>query len=416
MRSRLRCAASTPFNVLIVCLATSFLLALAPGAYAEQVVVTMVDGRQIEGELVRETDEQVVLRIAGIEASFSRENVSSIDVRPSMEQFYRERRAELDDDDIDGRYNLTYELYERGALELAMAEVESLLERFPDAERVERLKRVIEHRQRLEAQDPASPRDLEAARERAAALRAEREGTMPRLGERDVNRIRVFEIDLEEEPRIQVPREKLQEFLEEYASEPGVPTSSRERGEFLRAEGHRQLALMFNVQAREFYGDVLVRQDPPALLDFRRNIHNQYVLRYCGTNECHGGDEAPGNLRLLRAAASRTDTIYTNFYILHSYQNENGYMIDRDRPEQSLLVQHGLARDAAQTPHPDVTGWRPRFRDTSDRFFVRYVDFIESLWRPTPDYGIDYHPPGMPVEQEQENGEADQDAQQDDDA
>ena len=58
-----------------------------------------------------------------------------------------------------------------------------------------------------------------------------------------------------------------------------------------------------------------------------------------------------------------------------------------------------LSRSASLTPHPDVgrgpgsRGWRPVFRSTEDRRFQQAVDWIRSMYRPRPDYPIDYQPP-----------------------
>ncbi|MEZ6192302.1 MAG: hypothetical protein R3C45_13570 [Phycisphaerales bacterium] len=70
-----------------------------------------------------------------------------------------------------------------------------------------------------------------------------------------------------------------------------------------------------------------------------------------------------------------------------------GSMIDRDEPRRSLLLQYGLERNAAATPHPDVPGWRAQFNNEEDARFVQYAEAIDKLWKPAPDYGISYSPP-----------------------
>lgn len=392
------------------CVLTWVLVFALPAFASEAVVVTTTTGRALEGELIGEAHDHLRLRIAGIETRIQRDRIASVQQRPSVEEFYRRQRAELADEDVEGRYRLAYELYARGALDLALRETRAVLRHGGEAageQRIARLERAILSQRQMSGELAGeAPRLAQAApAARPAAGAPDEEEELPRLSQEDINRIRVYEVDLNERPRIAVPRATLNNFLDEYAAHDSVPTDRRGRSQFLRAEGYQQLAIMFDARAREFYGDVVVRDEPEHLRDFRRRIHRQYVLNYCATNQCHGGEEAPGNLQLVRDTA--TDAVYTNFYILHSYENEDGYMIDRARPEESLLLQYGLAQNAAQTPHPQVRGWRARFNDPSARFFSEYADFIDSLWRPRPDYGIDYHPPGMPEpedDEDQDNG------------
>lgn len=319
------------------------LAALAAPVSAERVVVTTDDGRHLEGQLQQSDATHLVLDVAGIETRLDADRVAAVQTRDSR--------------------------------------------RHPSPSSHDRTPR-------LASANFAHALTLAQA---AGQQRRAEEGPR-RLSRSDINRIQVFEVDLDEEPRINIPRGTLNEFLDRYAGQGDVPSDRRERAQFLRAPGHEQLAAMFDVRAREYYGDVIVRDEPAALTDFRRRIHTHHVLNYCATNACHGGEDAPGNLQLLRG--TDTDTVYTNFYILHSYENEDGYMIDRAQPQRSLLLQYALESQAARRPHPEVTGWQARFRDTNHREFERYAEIIDGLWRPAPDYGIDYHPPGMPEPEE----------------
>lgn len=366
-------------------------------AAAEQAIITTTDGNQIEGELISEDDEQVVIRISGIRTTLPRDRVASIEIQPSIEEVYRERRAELDDDDLDGRYDLAYDLYRQNALDLALRELADMVERFPDSERVIRLQRVVEQRREmLEQRESETDRPDRRPSRRVRPDEPMRDEPADRLTADQINRIRVYEIDLAAEPRIQIPDPVLEEFLQRYAADDRVPSDREGQAAFKRADAVQQLELMFTVQAREFYDQVIVRQDPPVLRDFRTQMHNQYVLNYCGTNQCHGGDDAPGGLRVLHRRPMSVATVYTNFYLLHTYQNEQGRMIQRGEAERSLLLQYGLPREMAEVPHPEVAGWSPRFTGVDDRFFQRYAAILERLWTPAPDYGIDFQPDWLP--------------------
>jgi len=130
--------------------------------------------------------------------------------------------------------------------------------------------------------------------------------------------------------------------------------------------------------------------DPAALLNYRKNIQ-PYVMSQCAN--CHTGDKG-GNFRLIKPANAATDTtLYTNFYILSQYANKDGQMIDREKPENSLLLQYGMIKSAAVKPHPGKVEVR-FFTDKSDPKFQAMVDWIKSLAFPAPNYGIVYELPG----------------------
>ncbi len=273
-------------------------------ALAEEAVVKTKDGREFEGELVSQNDEQVVLLIGKIKLTLKQADVASVHIKPSVEEVYRQRRQALADDDLDGRYDLAYDMYEENAYDLALKELTALAEQFPDSEKVTRLTRVVEQSKKLKAKQQGQPSTEEGPShsDTAQDQTAYAHRVADRLTQAQINRIRVYEIDFDADPRIQIPDQTLDAFLEKYSSEQGVPSTREEQARFKRSSGAHQLRMMFDQRAREFYGDVMVREDPPALQTFRKEVHRQYILNYCATARCHGGEEAPGDLRLLSRA------------------------------------------------------------------------------------------------------------------
>jgi hypothetical protein len=159
------------------------------------------------------------------------------------------------------------------------------------------------------------------------------------------------------------------------------------------------LDLMFRVQARELYGDVRVLEDPAVMETFRKQVHGRWLATACATATCHGGQEA-GRLMLAGDRPNHETTVYTNFLILERFRLADGSpLIDHDRPERSPLLQAGLMRSEAEWEHPEVPptrgrrGWRPIFRDQEDPRYQDAVAWIRSLYRPRPDYPIDYELP-----------------------
>ena len=232
--------------------------------------------------------------------------------------------------------------------------------------------------------------------------RQERDRTPPMLSDEDMNLIEVYEVHLDTEPppRIDIPKEALRKFLEDFKEDDRVPRGKTEEEEFLRADGKDQLALMFKVRARDFYKDVKVRSQIESLREWG-SIHRQYVLGFFQPN--FGSGQVKG-LYLFGQGRDRHRIEMTNFYILTQVQIDGKPLIDRFNPAESLLLQWGLPREEAKFPAPDVKGWRPQFRNTEDKRFEEMVKWVESLIRENQgsEYGIKYQIPGQRREREPE--------------
>jgi hypothetical protein len=464
---------------------------VAVGAVAaRQVVVTLHDGRQLEGQLTAETDQAVTLLIEGVPHAIERQRIADIEQPATFEQEYARRAAAIDPDDLAAQYQLAYWLFENRAYAEAENELAVLLDRIeaalaardaahvvedavgdavaddhtedhtadhtaddpapdadpeadpdadaepdididtdaapetaPDAEsdaeadvgpdaadiaadlldRASVLALAIEQRVKLlREQAPAPPRraapaDAEYRAEGHPEDNAEPRGRQllrDRLTPEQINRIRLMEVDLDARPNVRVNRAVWDDLFTRYAAHPLTPRGRTEQTRMRAAEGWRQLRLIFDLRAREYYDQVQILDDPPAMRTFRTQIHHRYVLNYCGTAECHGGmadnrPTRPGGFRVLRLLPNRDDTVYTNFYHLHTTVVGDDEMIDRDQAERSLLIQYGLPRDRAYTPHPETPGWRPGLRDENDaayRLLTRWI--ARELYQPAPDYGI----------------------------
>ncbi|MFP4143581.1 MAG: hypothetical protein ACOCTI_06785 [Phycisphaeraceae bacterium] len=385
-------------------------LLLAP-VVAQEVRVITRDDRTIEGELLRESDDEVVLEVRGIEKPIPREQIARMREFPPLEERYQQRRTVLSADDFEGRMGLVSWLIDEQAYELAQQELESLAERFPDRQRVQTALSFVQSAQ--EGPQPEAARDerIEQAEQAVEAAAAGRPGPDRRLSEEDISRIRTWELPedfVEQNFPVQVPQPVVDQFLEEYREElarRGLLTDRGDLRRFRGMPGHVQLRMMMAVRARKFYDDVIIRADPPALASFRRNIHRQYLLNYCGTTRCHGSAEAPGGLFFFRMQPNSDRTVYSNFLTLHLAASGRYRMLNRVEPLQSQLLQYGLARDAAMAPHPDVPGWRPQFFSTEDPRLLEYAGIIDDLY-PSPRYGTQWKPPGAvlngDVEPEQE--------------
>lgn len=365
-----------------------------PTLFARPVTVVMNDGRRIDAQLLRESASEVVLEIVeGVRTTFDRNKIETITTRESMKEVYRERREELADGDLEGRYELAYFLFQNRAYQLADTEIRAILDDFPDADRPRRLLRVLEERRKTvtpeeDESDAGGDRDEEAGEDSAAIKMPP---PLETLNMKQISVIRLWELPtgrdamMELSPRVRVPGEVIEKFIEQYRNRNDFPLGDESLNRLRSAQGYEQLQLMMDMQAREFYDDVVILDDPPPMREFRRSVHRAYLWNYFIPRFGLGQLE---DLRLIRRGrATSTDNIYTNFLILHNYARNRSQMINRSNPEDSLLLQWGLPRDEARQPAPDVPGWRPFFSGTSDPRFQQFVEWIRSLY-PDPKYGL----------------------------
>lgn len=380
--------------LLIVALIAA-LAALAPFVFARDAVVTTKAGQTFTGELVADNPNEVILNIAGIRTSIARADIEKVELKKTPEEEYAERRAAIADDDYPGRFSLALDLYNKKAYELALRELESIKRSFPDRDmtEVDHLISVTRSQIKLQQQPPAPPQPRPSDNA-AARPAANRPGEVPLLTAQQISTIRLWELppDLAQaRPRVTVPSDVIDELFAKYSSDERVPKGRDGQRRFRAQEGWEQLALIFRIQARELYPKVIVHEDPAALIEFRRSINNIYVVRYL--REMFEGKVEGLDLKLAARDPNAIPEVYTNFYLLSMARHNGQEFIDRDQPMDSLMIQWGLPRDAAKHPAPEVPNWRPFFRTLDDPKIQTYVAWINSLYKPQPNYGIVYPPP-----------------------
>jgi hypothetical protein len=155
--------------------------------------------------------------------------------------------------------------------------------------------------------------------------------------------------------------------------------------------------------------DVTVQNDPPAMMEFRRNVQ-PFVLNNCATSNCHGTIQ-PAKFSLITPGDSDA-AMYTNFYTLQNYvkkvpnSGDNVFgrgelrMIDRQAPGQSLVLQYGLPPAIAESDHPEVPGYRAPYRGLNDQRYQQVLRWIgETLIPVPPDYGFTHGATAAPASQ-----------------
>jgi len=342
-----------------------------------------------------------VLRINGIDTPIRRRDIAELEFLPSVVERYRALRAGLMDQDIAGRLTLVEWLRKRRAYDLALTEIDSILETDPGNERASELRGWIVAQRALSEKRGSDAREDRPKR----AARTPKPAAMARLDAEDINLIRVYEVDLNNPPPMKVPDEALRTLMER---EPAAfPLDREARDAILELPEPEKLRILFERKARDLYPTVEVLDDPLSLKTFRRHIAGStgWLANACATTRCHGGTEA-GDFRLVSNEPNSDETVYTNFLILNRATLSDGTpMIDTADPARSALIQLAMVRTQSTNPHPIVDRsvhgrpWRPVFRTPRDRGYTRVVDWIRSLYAPRPEYGIEYDPesPGAPA-------------------
>jgi len=360
----------------------------------DQIRVVYADGRIIEGVLVRQLEGLLTMRIAGAEVQVEVKPADRIEVLESVEDRYRTVRASIPDTDSERILALAVWLQRQQMYEFALAETEHVLEREPTNAEALRLKRTLlpqlelQQRQRESARNPAP----KVTRDVARPLKPDE---FPILTPEQINLIRVYELDLKDPPRLVIPRETISKLLERYAGHPLIPTTKQGRDAFYRREPVEVLDVMFRVQARELYPEVQVMTNPRSMDVFRDRVHATWLVNSAATTQCHGGSKA-GRFVLLNRRPTSPAAVYTNFLIIDRFTMSDGTpLIDWAEPENSPLLHLGLPPSDSLFPHPKVEGWQPVFTSRDSRRFKQAVEWIKMMYRPRPEYPIEYDPPSF---------------------
>jgi len=357
----------------------------------QEVVIVLRGGQRLRGHLVSEDADRIVIRVGRVDAGISREEIEQIiPQRPAVER-YREMRAVIDDNDVDRLLLLVEWLRGQELLDEALLEVTHVLGVEPRNGEALRLHALVERQ--IDLRDSMRSREGRAPRERVERPRRLGVEDFPLLSPDEVNLLKVYEVNLNDPPRILIERETVSTLLQQNRDHPSIPTSPEGRAAFHRQSGEEILRTMFELQARDLYPKVKIQGLPASLRSFRDHVNSTWLVNSCATTRCHGGAEA-GRLMLYNRNSTAEASVATNFLILERFKLADGEsLINYVEPSRSPLLHMGLPRDRAIREHPEVPGWRPTFRSPTDRRFRQAVEWIQSMHRPRPEHPIEYEPP-----------------------
>ncbi len=378
-------------------------------------IVTLLSGRTLTGEFVREDDLIVVIGINGIETTFHKDSISNVKVLPPVAQRFIQMRKAIAEDDINARLALVEWLRARKAYTLAIKELDSILLASPTNERARLLLLWLTEYQKMDARPASSSRKQVKQRNSKSSSRAKRarKGNIDRSNikpftDEQINLMRVYEIDLQDPPRLRVPDETLLTLMARSPNE--FPVDERSRLAILDKSEVDKLRILFTHKARDLYDQVQVLDDPSSIGLFKEYVHSQrgWIINTCASTRCHGGTQA-GDFQLINTNTNSNATTYTNLYLIEQYKLADGSkLINYQDPQRSPLVQMAMVEKNSLHPHPviprDFPGpkFRALFRSTRDRKFKQTIEWINAMYQPRPEIGLESpaHPNTEPKQPE----------------
>ncbi|MGD0464584.1 MAG: hypothetical protein ABSB74_19025 [Tepidisphaeraceae bacterium] len=380
-------------GVFVICL-------LASGLLAEQGTLKTTDGRRFQGDIQNAPDGRSVnVTIHGATITVSRDNVESIVYPKDAAEEFNDRFISLDPNDVKGRLDLcrwALQAREYDLATLAAHDAQRLDPHEPDAaillDTIASQKLLDAKLSARAAATPASATEIAAPAPSASSLPLSKYLTME-----DVQLIRRNELLPDDQARIDFASSVRNRYLALSGADPAT----------FNNESQAQQALdIFQTGNPQLVRDVRILSDPNVLLAFRTRIQPR-ILAGCAAAGCHGSTGS-GSF-FLYPDADKVLVAYTNFDILQQTSPKivggdifgtgpiPRPMIDRLRIPSSLILQFGLPRSLAATPHPDVHDFKPLFRNEQDPTFAEISNWIASLSVIVPDYGIHFNiPTGQP--------------------
>ena len=368
-------------------------------------VVILRNGQLRDGVIIEDTFEHVLIEIEGIRARLMRETVDRVVLQPTFEETYRRFKAALTPGNSTQHYELCRWLFDERKYDLCKTELDALLE---EGEMVEarRLMRLVDAqlaliKPKIEGEEPADGEaepEAETSEEEITGNLALRPDILTHA---DVNIMRVYEIDFDHPPRVQVDPATIEKLIATYSDNKLIPASRSERNALFNAEPLDLVEhLFFALQARELYPEIKVITEPQSLNLFRIQVHNTWLMNNCASTDCHGNTFG-GRLMLHRTGYRDARVRYTNLLILDRLNLDNPDlppMIDYEQPMNSLLIQYGLPREEARFAHPDVPNWTPAFAPGLRKGVDSTVEWIKAMMYPRPMYPVQFEPPQPKIE------------------
>ena len=368
-------------------LATCLLLTSSLAIAAPQ-TVNLKNGGSITGEVTKTPDGYVVRQANGIEVSLRESQVASVTEPTDFASEYQKKLAQIDVKSAEAHIGLAQWAEDQGQLECARKELQSALQIDATNEKAKLLLRRVEGRLNRPA-TPAAPAGAATVAPATQVSTSFPNASKELVSDDDIYRIRLAEYKPNEPVSVRLTNKVVDRFV----------TCNRGLGDFTDRDFEKKFRALPATEQMQYMidntttddvdirKDIQIQDDPSFMTEFRRVWPT--IEQTCATAQCHGGGRPVGGFKLYRGPGKNVD--YTNFLILSAFVKGDNRMVDRTRPDKSMLLQFGLPKDIAQTPHPKQIS---AFTNQDDAKYRRIMQWINSLNGPEqPAYRISYRPP-----------------------
>ena len=207
-----------------------------------------------------------------------------------------------------------------------------------------------------------------------------------------ITRIRLIELDPKETGLTgSVDRKTLEDYWANVAlkNTGGDRLTDTDRNNFLNPSNFTTQVFKLRDSGDPAYiNKIKLTKDPANLVAFKQKVQ-PWLVQNCAT--CHAAPAANGFRISGTPNRAATDAeVYTNFYNLASYAKGDAQMLDRDHPENSLMLQYALPKKEAAFPHPGKAEIASKLAATSP-VYKDLLKWLGTLTFPRPNYGIEFN-------------------------
>jgi len=196
---------------------------------------------------------------------------------------------------------------------------------------------------------------------------------------------------------VKIPQETTEAFLKEMEGHEDWRGDATRR-EFLRLTAPQKLHQIAIYRGARYADRVRIMSDPEVFVAFRQNVMPTAV-RACAQPGCHLYDpQHPRPFQLFKDPVKSEATTYANFVMLCEMEIDGRRVINRAKPEESLLLTYLLPVKDVEPAlrHAGNPGPKTIFRTRKARGYRAIQKWIASLKHPAEDYGVRFNPPPSP--------------------
>ena len=380
---------------------TLIVLSLAMAAWARNGIVTLKDGTTFEGEVTENANTVTVVIKGKGPARVQRANVKNIEYLPGPKEQFDQRMAKLNKTDVKGRVELAKWAIDNQEYDLAINAADAAVAIDANNEEAMQVRKTAEAKRQAAKNGGKATGPSGAAPENGPKVNPSVPGDDGTTGARpadnmgkdlrlvtaaEINRIRQLEFQKGENVQMRLQNGVKQRYLasSDYTPEQFNKMTPLEQGFQILDNGSSKLK-----------NDVIITSDPAAVAQFK-SVVQRNVLPGCASVQCHGGNNA-GAFKL-RNPAVKDPEAYTNFLVMQAYtttiDGKEYTMIDRARPENSLVLHYGLPQADSTVPHPKAQNFKPIFRGTRDPKYQQIIEWASKTLAPVaPEYKINLSEP-----------------------